>query len=155
MGLGHSPSIIVDGLIFHIDPNNPRCYSGSGNTIYNLVNPSIGGTFVGFTANPIDNTETRSLAYNGSTTYQEFYPIEPTRLTVSVWFKATGVPSLNDIYGGTMQKYGQTEGEQEIFNSLASAQRARERLSAREIAQFQGSSGANKTSLTSQTKGQL
>ena len=100
MGLGHSPSIIVDGLIFHIDPNNPRCYSGSGNTIYNLVNPSIGGTFVGFTANPIDNTETRSLAYNGTSTYQEFYPIEPTRLTVSVWFKATGVPSLNDIYGG-------------------------------------------------------
>jgi len=102
MGLGHSPSIIVDGLIFHIDPNNSRCYSGSGNTIYNLVNPSIGGTFVGFTANPIDNTETRSLAYNGSTTYQEFYPIEPTRLTVSVWFKATGAPSLNDIYGGTI-----------------------------------------------------
>ena len=102
MGLGHSPSIIVDGLIFHIDPNNPRCYSGSGNTIYNLVNPSIGGTFVGFTANPIDNTETRSLAYNGSTTYQEFYPIEPTRLTVSVWFKATGAPSLNDIFGGTI-----------------------------------------------------
>ena len=102
MGLGHSPSIIVDGLIFHIDPNNPRCYSGSGNTIYNLVNPSIGGTFVGFTANPIDNTETRSLAYNGSTTYQEFYPIEPNRLTVSVWFKATGVPSLNDIYGGVI-----------------------------------------------------
>lgn len=102
MGLGHSPSIIVDGLIFHIDPNNSRCYTGSGNTIYNLVNPSIGGTFVGFTANPIDNTETRSLAYNGSTTYQEFYPIEPNRLTVSVWFKATGAPSLNDIYGGTI-----------------------------------------------------
>ncbi|CAK0743530.1 hypothetical protein CCP3SC1AL1_1210004 [Gammaproteobacteria bacterium] len=100
MGLGHSPSIIVDGLIFHIDPNNSRCYSGSGNTIYNLVNPSIGGTFVGFTANPIDNTETRSLAYNGSTTYQQFAPIEPTRLTLSVWFKATGIPSLNDIYGG-------------------------------------------------------
>ena len=102
MGLGHSPSIIVDGLIFHIDPNNPRCYSGSGNTIYNLVNPSIGGTFVGFTANPIDNTETRSLAYNGSTTYQEFGPVQPLKYSVSVWFKATGAPSLNDIYGGTL-----------------------------------------------------
>ena len=62
---------------------------------------------------------------------------------------------LSQIYGGTMQKYGQSEGEQEVFNSLASAQRARERLSAREIAQFQGSSGTNKTSLTSSTKGQL
>jgi len=102
MGLGHSPSIIVDGLVFYIDPNNTNCYSGSGNTIYNLVNPSIGGTFVGYTSNPIDNTENRSLVYNGSTTYQEFYPIEPTRFTVSVWFKATGAPSINDQYGGTI-----------------------------------------------------
>jgi hypothetical protein len=102
MGLGHSPSIVVDGLVFYIDPNNTNCYSGSGNTIYNLVNPSIGGTFVGYTSNPIDNTENRSLVYNGSTTYQEFYPIEPTRFTVSVWFKATGAPSINDQYGGTI-----------------------------------------------------
>ena len=106
MGLGHSPSIVVDGLVFMIDPNNTNCYSGSGNTIYNLVNPSIGGTFVGYTSNPIDNTENRSLVYNGSTTYQEFYPIEPTRFTVSVWFKATGAPSLNDIYGGTILASG-------------------------------------------------
>jgi hypothetical protein len=70
------------------------------------VNPSIGGTFVGYTSNPIDNTENRSLVYNGSTTYQEFYPIEPTRFTVSVWFKATGAPSLNDIYGGTILASG-------------------------------------------------
>ena len=62
---------------------------------------------------------------------------------------------LSEIYGGTMQKYGQAEGEQEVFNSLASAQRAREKLSAREIAQFQGSSGTMKTSLSSATKGQL
>jgi hypothetical protein len=102
MGLGHSPSIIVDGLVFYIDPNNTNCYPGFGNTVYNLVNPSIGGTFVGYTSNPIDNTENRSLVYNGSTTYQEFYPIEPTRLTVSVWFKATGAPSINDQYGGTI-----------------------------------------------------
>lgn len=62
---------------------------------------------------------------------------------------------LSKIYGGTMQKYGQTEGEQEVFNSLASAQRAREKLTAREIAQFQGSSGTMKTSLSTATKGQL
>jgi hypothetical protein len=102
MGLGHSPSIVVDGLVFYIDSNNTNCYPGFGNTVYNLVNPSIGGTFVGYTSNPIDNTENRSLVYNGSTTYQEFYPIEPTRLTVSVWFKATGAPSHNDEYGGVI-----------------------------------------------------
>ena len=91
MGLGHSPSIIVDGLIFHIDPNNPRCYSGSGNTIYNLVNPSIGGTFVGFTANPIDNTEIRSFAFDGTndfiqTNYNTFFASD---FTIEVYAKFT------------------------------------------------------------------
>jgi hypothetical protein len=62
---------------------------------------------------------------------------------------------LSSIYGGTMDTYGQTEGEQEVFNQLASAQRKRERLSAREIAQFSGSTGVNKTSLTTQTKGTI
>ena len=60
---------------------------------------------------------------------------------------------LSQIYGGTMDKYGQSEGEQEVFNSLASAQRKRTGLSKREIAEFQGTSGINRTSLTSSTKG--
>jgi hypothetical protein len=84
-----------------IDPNNTNCYSGFGNTVYNLVNPSIGGTFVGYTSNPIDNTENRSLVYNGSTTYQEFGPLQPSKYSVSLWFKATGVPS-HDTYGGAL-----------------------------------------------------
>jgi hypothetical protein len=56
---------------------------------------------------------------------------------------------LSSIYGGTMDTYGQSQAEQEVFNSLASAQRARQRLSAREVAQFSGSSGAGRTSLSS------
>jgi hypothetical protein len=69
MGLGHSPSIVVDGLVFYIDPNNPNCYPGFGNTLYNIVNTSIGGTFVGYTSNPIDNTETRSIYFDGTNDY--------------------------------------------------------------------------------------
>ena len=56
---------------------------------------------------------------------------------------------LSAIYGGTMDTYGQSQAEQEVFNSLASAQRARQRLSAREVAQFSGTSGAGRTSLSS------
>jgi hypothetical protein len=56
---------------------------------------------------------------------------------------------LSSIYGGTMDTYGQSQAEQEVFNSLASAQRARQRLSAREVAQFSGASGAGRTSLSS------
>jgi len=62
---------------------------------------------------------------------------------------------LSDIYGTTLDEYRQAEGEQEVFNSLASAQRKRQRLTARELAAFGGSSGTNKTSLTTSSVGQF
>lgn len=61
---------------------------------------------------------------------------------------------LSEIYGGTMDTYGQSEAEQEVFNSLASAQRKREALSKREVASFSGSSGMAK-GLTSKAAGQI
>jgi hypothetical protein len=61
---------------------------------------------------------------------------------------------LSDIYGTTLDEYRQAEGEQEVFNQLASAQRKRQKLTAREIAAFSGASGVNKTSLSQQTAGQ-
>jgi hypothetical protein len=61
---------------------------------------------------------------------------------------------LSDIYGTTLDTYGQSEAEQEVFNSLASAQRKRQKLTAREVASFSGAAGTNKTSLTQQTVGQ-
>ena len=38
MGLGHSPRISTDGLVFYLDAANSRCYAGSGNTAYSLNN---------------------------------------------------------------------------------------------------------------------
>ena len=61
---------------------------------------------------------------------------------------------LSGIYGATMTGYGQSEAEQEVFNQLASAQRARQKLSAREVAQFSGSSGAAKSS-AAKSSGQI
>lgn len=54
---------------------------------------------------------------------------------------------LSAIYGYGLEGYGQAEGEQEVFEKLASAQRKRKRLEGREIAAFSGSSGINKASL--------
>jgi len=62
---------------------------------------------------------------------------------------------LSEIYTGVLDQYGQAEAEQEVFNSLASAQRKRRALSEREIATFGGSSGTGRTSLSSQTGGQF
>ena len=60
---------------------------------------------------------------------------------------------LSQIYGGTMSAYGQTEAEQEVFNSLADAQKKREKLTARELAAFSGQSGLSRTALTQSTQG--
>lgn len=54
---------------------------------------------------------------------------------------------LSQIYGGTMDTYGQAEAEQEVFNSLASAQRKRRALTAREVGTFSGSAGTSRGSL--------
>jgi hypothetical protein len=62
---------------------------------------------------------------------------------------------LSDIYGKTLDTYGQGEAEQEVFNSLASAQRKRQKLTQREIAAFSGAAGTNKTSLTTSSVGQF
>ena len=91
MGLGHSPSIVVDGLVFYIDPNNPNCYPGFGNTLYNIVNTSIGGTFVAFTSNPIDNTENRTIYFDGSSNFIQtnYIPYFTSDFTLEVFAKFT------------------------------------------------------------------
>lgn len=53
----------------------------------------------------------------------------------------------------TGEDYGQLQAEQEAFQGLASAKRARTSLTEQEKARFGGTSGVNKTSLTRQTRG--
>jgi putative ribosome biogenesis GTPase RsgA len=60
---------------------------------------------------------------------------------------------LSDIYGKTLDEYRLGEAEQEVFNTLASAQRKRQKLKETEIASFSGASGLGKSSLTSQLGG--
>ena len=60
---------------------------------------------------------------------------------------------LSNLYGNTLDKYGQSEAEQDIFNTLASAQRKRKNLIGREIAEFGGASGLSRTALDRQTGG--
>jgi hypothetical protein len=54
---------------------------------------------------------------------------------------------LSAIYGGRMDQYGRLQAEQEVFQELASARRARERLTATEIAAFSGEAGVGRGAL--------
>lgn len=62
---------------------------------------------------------------------------------------------LSSIYGNQLEGYNQAEAEQEVFNTLASAQRKRRALVERETGTFSGRSGTSRTSLTSGPGGQI
>lgn len=64
-----------------------------------------------------------------------------------------GAKKLSEIYGTTLEGYGLAEAEQEVFNTLASAQRKRRKLIEREVSSFSGASGLSKASLTQQVGG--
>ena len=109
MGLSHSPSIITDGLDFYVDPNNTRCYPGFGNTVYNIVNSSIGATLVGFTSALLDNTEARSFFFDGSNDSLPFSNssnYSPTKITVCIWFKKTHGSSFKALIDKGRDNYG-------------------------------------------------
>jgi len=57
---------------------------------------------------------------------------------------------LSSVYGSTMEQYGQREAEQAELLGLASAKRKKERLVAREEAQFQGRAGTARGSFSSE-----
>ena len=62
---------------------------------------------------------------------------------------------LSSIYGNQLEGYNQAEAEQEVFNTLASAQRKRRALVERETGTFSGRSGTSRASLTSGPGGQI
>ena len=109
MGLSHSPSIITDGLDFYVDPNNTRCYPGFGNTVYNIVNSSIGATLVGFTSALLDNTEARSFYFDGtndSLPFSNSSNYSPTKITVCIWFKKAHGSSFKALIDKGRDNYG-------------------------------------------------
>lgn len=62
---------------------------------------------------------------------------------------------LSSIYGTQLEGYGQAEAEQEVFNTLASAQRKRKALIERETSVFGAKSGISRASLLSGLGGQI
>ena len=89
MGVVSGVNTVTDGLIFYVDPSNTNSVPGTGTSIYNLTNLTVAGTLVGYTTNPIDNTENESILIDNVSGYVN----GPSNIaltnnfTVSVWFK--------------------------------------------------------------------
>ena len=61
MGIAYNTSVVMNGLIFYLDAANPRCYSGSGITVNNIVG-GTGGTLAGTT---YSSTNTGIFTFDG------------------------------------------------------------------------------------------
>lgn len=113
MGSGAGIKPITDGLIFHVDLANDRFYSGIGNTTYDLTGRYTGSITGGMLADPANK---KSFVFDGVNDYLEFGPVQPIQNSISVWFKATGVPSHNDNYGGFL-----VSGNPQYFGAVSYA----------------------------------
>jgi len=127
MGLGHSPSIIPDGLVFYFDPINTRSYAGTGLTGYNLIDTSIVGTFTGGPVYDIANKG--SIYFDGGDDYINIpnaTSLNPSTITISCWVKFTtftnnanlvskGFTSVSSPYIQYSLKMGDVEATRDLY----------------------------------------
>ncbi len=71
MGLGHSPRIVTDGLVFCLDAANARSYPGTGTTWTDLKGGN-NGTLNNMDADNFSNDNAGTLIFDGSDDYVEF-----------------------------------------------------------------------------------
>ena len=118
MGLGHSPRILTDGLIFYLDAANARSYAGTGLTAFDLTNSSFSGSLVngiGFTA-----SNNGAFTFDGSNDYITFQPnsifeFGTGNFTVLAWHKKPNstdstIISIDDGNGGGIILYTVIDG---------------------------------------------
>jgi hypothetical protein len=101
MALGHSPSIVMDGLVFHIDAANSRSYAGSGLTVNGLAS-GIGGTLVngvGFTG--VNNGSFVFDGINDNINFGNLTEFQVLNGTVNAWVKTS---SPGSEYRGIIAK---------------------------------------------------
>lgn len=67
MSIAYNTSIVMDGLVLHLDAANFRCYSGSGTSVYNLYSTGIGATLVGGIT--YSSANSGSFVLNGTSHY--------------------------------------------------------------------------------------
>jgi hypothetical protein len=93
-------NIITDGLVLHLDAGNAASYSGTGVDWYDLTSNDNDGMLVN--GPTYDSGNGGTISFDGVNDYVDVPAIQPTRFTLSSWFKAVGAPSNNDSAGGML-----------------------------------------------------
>ena len=112
MAFSHSPKIVTDGLIFHVDSADKNCYGGSGATVNDLSPSGLTSTFT----NPSysGSINQGSFHYDGIDKYITVPAADETNLqnnfSFEVWFNKQGVGSVGSAYDSIFQKEGGYSG---------------------------------------------
>jgi hypothetical protein len=108
MGTYSGPLNPVDGLIYHIDPANPRSYSGVGTIIYDMSGNNNTSYFVN---GPFyQNYSKGVVVVDGNNDYISTPLFNLTSpVTVSAWVK--NISNLSSVFGGYGGGVGYGNGE--------------------------------------------
>ena len=114
MALAHSPRIVTDGLVLHLDAANTKSYIGSGTSWVDISGKGNNGTLVGGTGYSSDNggclifdgTDDKVTMSAGSD-----FAYGTGDFTVEIWFNVTG--TTPQTWGEVL--YAQTIGGTNYF----------------------------------------
>lgn len=83
MAINYNPKIVTDGLVLCLDASNPKSYSGTGNTVYDLTNSHYDFTLTnGATTNTINKIV---FSFDGSDDYLNTTLIPSTFWNAGSW----------------------------------------------------------------------
>ena len=101
MGTSYSPNIVKDGLVFYVDPANPRSYVSGSLDTFNLKNTTITGSLkneTGFVGLP-----TASFIFDGTDDYINCGAVSSipsaTELSVSFWANTDSTSENQVVFG--------------------------------------------------------
>ena len=99
MGLNHGTNIVKGGLVFQVDPANPRSYVSGSSTVFNLITPSITGSIENettFSPNNVGIWQVDGVDdYIGVTTTNLS---DTTELTCNCWVKTSDITADGGSY---------------------------------------------------------
>jgi hypothetical protein len=107
MAISYNTSIVLDGLVFALDPANSRSYSGSGNTVYNVaLSSAIGATkTAGLTSTSLYPV-TFIAPSDGNYLLSDYTLASGTSFTVCMWFKRQSSSFWSAFFGNEVWNSG-------------------------------------------------
>ena len=107
MAISYNTSIVLDGLVFALDPANSRSYSGSGNTVYNVaLSSAIGATKTAGLTSTSSYPITFIAPSDGNYLLSDYTLASGSSFTVCMWFRRQSSSFWSALFGNEVWNSG-------------------------------------------------